>query len=261
MTKNNARQQTTQNHQETQEQKILAKVISDQPKAQGSQQERAQAQPSAEDLMRLKERFGTDDLDFFNSILVQMVRANAGNKKDVDFFISVLKNEKPKTHFDMMLAAQATANHVVIMKLIEQVALTDNLVPVYSLIPAIAKLQRLFIDQHDALARRASGPQTVSVQNVSVSEGGQAVVANINQNETPRENIQNKPAAATPLAITDAKLAPMPLLDESNQHAAVPAQRISPRYRPTAIAPRTIMAESKEPLQFERSVKRRYRPS
>lgn len=85
------------------------------------------------------------------------------------------------------------------------------------------KLARTFIDQREALQRnRAGSEQSVKVQNVSVGEGGQAIVGNVTQ--PPRENAPNKPAAASPLELPDAKTTPMPIINKSEKRVAVPAR-------------------------------------
>ena len=60
-----------------------------------------------------------------------------------------------------------------------------------------------------------------SGSHVTVNEGGQAIVGNVTQNAACTE--PNK-VPAPPLSITDAKLAPMPLVSEQ-QAEPVPARR------------------------------------
>jgi hypothetical protein len=75
----------------------------------------------------------------------------------------------------------------------------------------------------EALKRyRTGGEQKVTVQHVSVSEGGQAIVGNVTQ--ASREKAPDKTAAPRP-ALTDANAAPMPIIDESSERARVPARR------------------------------------
>jgi hypothetical protein len=77
----------------------------------------------------------------------------------------------------------------------------------------------------EALKRyRTGGEQKVTVQHVTVSEGGQAIVGNVTQGQ--REAAPDKAAASPPL-LADAKTAPMPILQESTTQAPVPVPRTS----------------------------------
>jgi hypothetical protein len=74
----------------------------------------------------------------------------------------------------------------------------------------------------EALKRyRTGGEQKVTVQHVSVSEGGQAIVGNVTQG--PRETARDK-IPASPPAITDARMQPMAIVGE-RAPAAVPFNR------------------------------------
>ena len=65
----------------------------------------------------------------------------------------------------------------------------------------------------EALKRyRTGGEQKVTVQHVSVSEGGQAIVGNVTQ--APRENMPEK---AAPAALTHSPGATMPMAAKSGK--------------------------------------------
>ena len=66
----------------------------------------------------------------------------------------------------------------------------------------------------EALKRyRTGGEQKVTVQHVTVAEGGQAIVGNVTQGR--REAAPGK--AVPPLALTDAKTVPMPIVEAKGQ--------------------------------------------
>jgi hypothetical protein len=72
--------------------------------------------------------------------------------------------------------------------------------------------------QLEAINRLESGgEQKVTVQNVSVSEGGQAIVGNVTQ------GAREKPAEKTP-SLTDARQAAMPIIG-TPAFSPVPAKR------------------------------------
>jgi hypothetical protein len=82
------------------------------------------------------------------------------------------------------------------------------------------KLTRTFVSQLEALKRyRAGGEQTVMVQQVNVSEGGQAIVGNVTQGQqdvVPR-------VSAQPLALNHDETLPMPIIEsEERVPAAIP---------------------------------------
>jgi len=79
--------------------------------------------------------------------------------------------------------------------------------------------------RHDDLCADLTGvEQKVTVQHVSVQEGGQAIVGNVTQ--SPREPAPEK-VAASPPALTDARTAPMPIIEEAKEGVRIPAQRRS----------------------------------
>jgi hypothetical protein len=67
------------------------------------------------------------------------------------------------------------------------------------------KIPRMFLAQMETFKRyRSNGEAIVTVQNVSVQNGGQAIVGHVSQR--PREVESDK---GSPQAITDARTAPM----------------------------------------------------
>jgi hypothetical protein len=57
---------------------------------------------------------------------------------------------------------------------------------------------------------------------VSVEEGGQAIVGNVTQSQ--REPAPEKVAASQP-ALTDARIVPMPIIEERTERVRVPLER------------------------------------
>ena len=75
------------------------------------------------------------------------------------------------------------------------------------------KLARTFLMQMDARQRyRFGGDQKVSVQNVSVNDGGQAIVGNVTQNASGNDKVKVTPI---PPAIADTHITPMPTIEVS----------------------------------------------
>lgn len=90
---------------------------------------------------------------------------------------------------------------------------------------AFNKLTRTFAMQMEALKRYRSGAeQKVTLQHVSVAEGGQAIVGNVTQ--APRENGQEK-AATPPPTLPDTNVVPMPSMGKSKEHDPLSVRRKS----------------------------------
>ncbi|MDI1346469.1 MAG: hypothetical protein PSV22_20605 [Pseudolabrys sp.] len=175
----------------------------------------------------LMEALGTADFDFVTGLLSQL--ANAGSQggqvdeRGLNFMVSVIKDIKPRDQLEAMLAAQMAAIHMTTMTFVRRLAHVENILQQDSAGNTLNKLTRTYATQMETLKRyRTGGEQKVTVQHVTVSEGGQAIVGNVTQ--TPRENAPGQ-ATASLLALADTKTAPMPTLDERTDRALIPARR------------------------------------
>ena len=135
----------------------------------------------------LMEAIGTVELDFLNGLLKQL--ANAGSQgKSVDesglnFMLAVIKGVEPKDQVEAMLAAQMAAVHMATMTFARRLAHVDNIQKQDSAERAFNKLARTFAAQVEALRRhRTGGEQKVTVEHVTVNEGGQAIVGTVAHN-------------------------------------------------------------------------------
>jgi hypothetical protein len=89
---------------------------------------------------------------------------------------------EPRDQLEAMLAAQMAAVHVATMTFARHLAHAEEIVLVDSTERAFNKLTRTFAMQMEALKRCRSGAeQKVTLQHVSVAEGGQAIVGNVTQ--------------------------------------------------------------------------------
>jgi 2-oxoglutarate dehydrogenase complex dehydrogenase (E1) component-like enzyme len=133
----------------------------------------------------LMEALGTTDEDFLDGILRQLASAGGqGAKVDergLNFMLSVIKGVKPRDQMETMLAAQMAAVHMATMTLARRLAHVKTIPQQDSAERAFNKLARTFAAQMEALKRyRSRGDQTVRVEHVTVKEGGQAIVGNVN---------------------------------------------------------------------------------
>jgi hypothetical protein len=163
-------------------------------------------------------------MDFWGNCSTQPRRGGKVNEEKVNFMLSVIEGIKPRDQVEAMLAAQMAAVHVSTMTFARRLAHVENIPQQDSAERAFNKLARTFASQMEALKRyRTGGEQKVTVQHVTVGEGGQAIVGNVTQER--REGAPGK-SVAPPLAIEDAKMVAMPTIETPTQER-VPVQKTS----------------------------------
>lgn len=132
----------------------------------------------------LMEAIGTKDLDFYDILISQL--ANAGtqgrtvDERGLNFMLSIVKGIEPRDQLEALLAAQMAAVHNATMSFARRLNHVDNIPQQDSAERAFNKLARTFVSQLEALKRyRANGEQRVTVEHVTVNQGGQAIVGNV----------------------------------------------------------------------------------
>ncbi len=134
--------------------------------------------------VRLMKALGTNDAVFLEGIIGQLVNAASQrqevDEKAVNFMLSMVEGVQPKDQVEAMLAVQMAAVHNATMTFLRRLAHVENLPQQDSAEKALNKLARTFTSQMEALKRyRTGGEQKVTVQHVNVSQGGQAIVGNV----------------------------------------------------------------------------------
>ncbi len=147
----------------------------------------------------MADALGVTDRDAMDGILRQLVRASAsGDKPDevnISFMISMVKSIKPRDAVEAMLVAQMVSVHVMAMRCAQHLATADDLARHDSAARALGRLARTFPAQIEALNRyRSQGEPAITVQNVSVGDGGKAIVGNVTQHASVI--VKDKGAAA-----------------------------------------------------------------
>ncbi|MGC2075359.1 MAG: hypothetical protein WA728_04860 [Xanthobacteraceae bacterium] len=128
----------------------------------------------------IMQAFGTEDDDFAKGLLQQLGANSGGDEAGINFLLSVIKGVKPNDQLEAMLAAQMAVSHSLVMKSAHRLNHAQTIQEQDSAERAYNKLARTFTTQLEALKRhRTGGDQKVTVQQVSVSEGGQAIVGNV----------------------------------------------------------------------------------
>ncbi len=147
------------------------------------------------------EALGVGDRDAMYGIVRQLVKASVkGEKPDevnLGFMISMVKNIKPRDCVEAMLVAQMASVHVMAMRCAYRLAIADDVAQQDSAARAFGRLTRIFPAQIEALNRyRNQGEPAITVQNVSVGDGGKAIVGNVTQHASVIVS-DNSPPAAT----------------------------------------------------------------
>jgi hypothetical protein len=132
------------------------------------------------------EALGTTSPDFLDVFLGQL--ANAGtqgrevNGQGLNFMLAVVQGVEPRDQVEAMLAAQMAAVHMAVMTFARRLAHVENIPQQDSAERTFNKLARTYAAQMEALKRyRTGGQQKVTVEHVTVKDGGQAIVGNVAQ--------------------------------------------------------------------------------
>ncbi|WP_170398790.1 hypothetical protein [Ruegeria arenilitoris] len=114
-----------------------------------------------------------------------MLKANessedyAGNDER-EFMLAAVAELKPRDTVERMLAVQMAATHVAMVRSARWLANSERIDQVNVHYNGYNKLARTYAAQVEALRKhRNGGKQTVTVQHVNVSDGGQAIVGNV----------------------------------------------------------------------------------
>jgi hypothetical protein len=135
----------------------------------------------------LMKALGTLDPAFYQGFVSQIAKAASlgalGEKLDevaLNFIIAVIKGIEPRDQLECMLAAQMGAIHMLTMDFARRLNAADNIPQRDSAERALNKLVRSFAVQVETLKRyRSDGSQKVTVEHVTVNEGGKAIVGTV----------------------------------------------------------------------------------
>jgi hypothetical protein len=136
-----------------------------------------------------------DVIAVFAGLLAQLGNASLEKRSvsanSLNFMLGVMKDIAPTDAVEAMLAAQMAAAHMATMTFACRLAQVETIEQQDSAERAFNKLARTFTTQVEALKRyRTGGQQKVTVEHVTVNEGGQAIVGNV---ETGGRGASKKP--------------------------------------------------------------------
>ena len=151
----------------------------------------------------MADALGVADREAMHGIIRQLVKASvSGNNSDevnLAFMISMVKSINPRDSVEAMLVAQMVSVHVMAMRCAHHLANAEDLAQYDNAARALGRLARTFPAQIEALNRyRSQGEPAITVQNVSVGDGGKAIVGNVTQHASVIVSDKNPAAAAKP---------------------------------------------------------------
>ena len=137
----------------------------------------------------ISDAIGTGDMAFTYGLIFDA--AGVGTKLDgtsdmerSNYALSIVKGIKPRNQVEAMLAMQMAAIHMASMKAASNLSASKTGKGVDLWERSLNKLSRTFTTQMEALKRyRSKGNQRIVVERVNVSEGGQAIVGNVDRGE------------------------------------------------------------------------------
>ena len=136
----------------------------------------------------IRDLFGTDDDQLANGLLSHCLKPLSDHESNGDtpsaderiFMLAIISDLKPNDAVERMLAVQMATTHVATIRAGNWLSRAESLPQGQAHSTAYSKLARTFTAQAEALRKhRTGGKQTVTVQHVNVSDGGQAIVANV----------------------------------------------------------------------------------
>jgi hypothetical protein len=172
----------------------------------------------------MADALGVADRDAMHGILRQLVKASVNGQKpdavNLSFMISMVKSIRPRDSVEAMLVAQMVSVHVMAMRCAYRLANAEDIARQDSAGRALGRLVRTFPAQMEALNRyRNNGEPAITVQNVSVQDGGKAIVGNVTQHASVIVSDNNRAPA-----VTDDRMVAMPDRG-AQQHDPVDAGR------------------------------------
>ena len=153
---------------------------------------------------QLMEVLGHADVDFVEGLLGHLGTASRTSRgideNCVNFLLSFIKSLKPRDQVEVLLAAQMAAIHQAVMDEVQRLNRAETWQGHDSSVRAVAQLTRTFAAQVAGLKHyRTGGEQKVTVQHVSVNDGGQAIVAQVTHaSPSAAESVSETRALAPP---------------------------------------------------------------
>lgn len=126
-------------------------------------------------------QIGVDDPAFYHPFMLLLLEACAGGAEPdmmrANFVLAAVRESCPRDALEAMLAAQMAVLHIAQMQAAGRLAQAQHLAQIDAATRGLNTLSRTYAAQMEALKRyRSKGEQKVTVQHVTVEDGGQALV-------------------------------------------------------------------------------------
>jgi hypothetical protein len=195
------------------------------PKVRVTSASRELKLPSVADEVRYRSAFGTGDVDFANLMHSGLINATCEvdaegrpSERGINKVLAAVTGVGAKDEVEGMLATQMVATHSAAITALARLKDTDHLLTHDSYGNLAIKLLRTYTAQMEALHRyRGKAEPAVTVGQVNVNSGGQAIVGSIT-NETKKPEAQS----SAPPAITHEPGIPMRSPDPEREAVPVP---------------------------------------
>jgi hypothetical protein len=178
----------------------------------------------------LMDAFGSADRQFVDGLVGQLAKADSDGKEigenRLNFLVSAVNGIGPRDTVEAMLAVQMAVVHVTSMTMARRLSNAETIQQQDSAERAFNKLTRTYATQMEALKRyRSRGEPKVTLQQVSVSEGGQAIVGDVTH--APTEKVPEKAPASPSAYFSGTNVVPMPMGDDGKERGRVAGARKS----------------------------------
>lgn len=140
------------------------------------------------DLQTLHDLFGTSDTTLSTELMKQAVKAAGPYREGIyELVLAIIEDFAPNDAVERLIAVQMAATHTSMMEVSAKMngVKTIQAHEVYE--RSFNRLARTFTAQIEALRKHRNGGQSkVTVEHVTVNEGGQAIVGNVVGRGGPR---------------------------------------------------------------------------
>jgi len=121
---------------------------------------------------------------FTNQLINEGSTGSEPKQNEINYLLSIVRGIEPRDPLETMLALQMAAVHNATMTFARRLAMVETIPQQDSAERALNKLARTFTTQIETLKRyRSTGEQKVTVQHVTVNDGGQAVIGQVTAGE------------------------------------------------------------------------------
>lgn len=139
----------------------------------------------------LQKRYGSKDSMFLQTIVLQLMELGIKNANTdsiaAAFGLAVIRSANPINATEAMLLTQMTAVHNAVMKLFERLNQEQEVEKIDVIARCLASMSRVYAEQFKALRSAHQEPSSVRVENVTVNDGGQAIVGQVDSKPRRRE--------------------------------------------------------------------------